>query len=83
MPSKEKKKRLSSELQKNIDETIDGLDDFTRKTAERFSQLFVKASMEKMDKILNTGKTILKEKVRKGFKYGKTQSRKNRKPTNG
>lgn len=72
----EKQKETSDELQKNIDETIDDVEQLTRKTANRFSQFFVKASMEKFDKILNSGKKILKEKVKKGLKHGKTKKRK-------
>jgi hypothetical protein len=78
---KEKQKGTSEELQKNIDETIDDVEQLTRKTANRFSQFFVKASMEKFDKILNSGKIILKEKVKKGLKHGKTKKGKSRKST--
>lgn len=74
MTNKEKK-RIKTELQKNIDQTIDEADQFARNTANRFSQLFVKASMEKFDKILNSGKVILKKKIRKGLKDGQTKKR--------
>jgi ElaB/YqjD/DUF883 family membrane-anchored ribosome-binding protein len=78
MENEQQKKELSEELQKNIDETIDDVDQLTRKTANRFSQFLVKASMEKFEKILNNGKAILKEKVKEGLKHGKTKKRQKR-----
>jgi hypothetical protein len=79
----EKKKNLSDEFEEKVDETIDDLELLTRKAANRFGEFIIKASMEKFDTILNSGKVILKEKVKKGIKHGKTQKRKRNKiPTN-
>lgn len=74
----EQKKELSDEFEEKIDETIDDLEQLTRKAATRFGEFLVRASMKKFDNILNSGKIILKDKVKKGIKHGKTQKRKHR-----